>query len=81
MAEEVRMTDTSLTCIHCGGRMNEGGVPFHIGRKDYHLSLDAVPAWVCRQGGKSCFQQREVRIIQGLLAHLDKQTAIFDSVA
>ncbi len=75
------MTDTTMTSIHCKGRMQMGAAPFHIDRNGYHLSLDAVPAWVCGQCGEPYFEAREVRTIQRLLTQLDKQTAVLASVA
>ena len=41
-----------MKCIHCEGQMKKDVAPFHIDRKGYHLSLDAVPAWVCGQCGE-----------------------------
>ena len=68
------MKDTQMTCIHREGRMKKTAAPFHIDRKRYHLSLDAVPAWVCGQCGEPYFEEREGRTIQRLLTQLDKQT-------
>ena len=36
------MKDTPMACIHCEGRMKKAAAPFHVDRKGYHLSLDAV---------------------------------------
>ena len=70
-----------MKCIHCDGRMKKALAPFHIDRKGYHLSLDAVPAWVCIQCGEPYLEEREVRTIQRLLSQLDKQTSNLASVA
>ena len=75
------MKDVQMKCIHCEGRMKKDDAPFHIDRRGYHLSLDAVPAWVCGQCGEPYFEEREVRTIQRLLSLLDKQTAGLASVA
>ena len=32
-----------MKCMHCRGKMKKGQAPFHIDRKGYHLSLEAVP--------------------------------------
>ncbi len=80
-SEEEGMKDESMTCMHCEGRMKRAPAPFHIDRKGYHLSLDAVPAWVCGQCGEPYFEEREVRTIQRLLSQLDRQTAGLASVA
>jgi YgiT-type zinc finger domain-containing protein len=53
--------------VRRGGRMKKATAPFHIDRKGHHLSLDAVPAWVCTQCGEPLFEEREVRTIQRLL--------------
>jgi YgiT-type zinc finger domain-containing protein len=61
--------------------MKRAYAPFHIDRKGYHLSLEAVPAWVCGQCGEAYFDEREVKAIQRLLQQLDKQTTTLPSVA
>jgi YgiT-type zinc finger domain-containing protein len=47
--------------------------PFHIDRKGFHLSLEAVPAWVCGRCGGPWFEEREVNTIQRLLTQLDER--------
>ena len=61
--------------------MKRTTAPFRIDRKGFHLSLDAVPAWVCGQCGEPYFEEREVQTIQRLLSQLDKQTVGLASVA
>ena len=75
------MKDGSMTCMHCEGRMKRAAAPFYIDRKGYHLSLDAVPAWVCAQCGEPYFEEHEVRTIRRLLSQLDRRTAGLASVA
>ena len=70
-----------MKCIHCRGTMKRIHAPFHIDRKGYHLSLEAVPAWVCGQCGKPLFEEREANTIQRLLKQLDKQATSLASVA
>ena len=70
-----------MKCMYCQGKMRKGHAPFYIDRKGYHLSLEAVPAWVCGQCGESYFEEHEVKTIQRLLLQLDKQTANLASVA
>ena len=36
-----------MKCMYCQGEMVHGSAPFHIDRKDVHISLDKVLAWVC----------------------------------
>jgi YgiT-type zinc finger domain-containing protein len=45
--------------------------PFQIDRKGYHLSLDAVPAWVCNQCGEAYFEEAEVAKIQDVIRAVD----------
>jgi YgiT-type zinc finger domain-containing protein len=70
-----------MECMHCQGKMRKGQAPFHIHRKGYHLSLEAVPAWVCGPCGELYFEEREVKTIQRLLLQLDRQTANLAAVA
>ena len=63
-----------MKCMHCQGKMERGTAPFHIDRKGYHLILDAIPAWVCRQCGEVYFEESEVEAIQRVIRELDKQT-------
>ena len=46
-----------MECIHCHGTMQRSRAPCHIDRKDYHLAIKAVPAWVCGQCGEPCFEE------------------------
>ena len=62
-----------MKCMHCQGTMSCGTAPFHIDRNGYHLSFDAVPAWVCGQCGEPYFEEREVESIQKLLVQVDEQ--------
>ena len=70
-----------MKCMHCQGTMSRGTAPFHIDRNGYHLSLDAVPAWVCTQCGEPYFEEREVESIQHLLVQVDEQMARLASAA
>ena len=38
--------------------------PYPIGRKGYHLLLNAIPAWGCGQCGEVYFEEEEVEFIQ-----------------
>jgi hypothetical protein len=44
-------------------------------RNGYHISWDAIPAWVCEQCGESLFETPEVDTIQSAIAALDRDTA------
>jgi len=45
--------------------------PFQIDRNGYHLTLDAVPAWVCSQCGEAYFEQKQVEEIQEMIESVD----------
>ena len=62
-----------MKCMHCQGEMARGSAPFHIDRKDVHLSLDNVPAWVCNQCGEAYFQEAEVNAVQDIIRAVDEQ--------
>ena len=62
-----------MNCIHCGGAMRRSTAPVHVNRHGYHLSLDAVPGWVCGHCGEPYFEEREVDAIQGTIRILDEQ--------
>jgi YgiT-type zinc finger domain-containing protein len=53
--------------MYCQGQMKKGSAPFHIDRQEYHLTLDAVPAWVCQQCGEVYFDEQEVDSIQEII--------------
>ena len=53
--------------------MERGAAPFHIDRKGYHLVLDKVPAFVCRQCGEVYFAEAEVDSIQAAVMAIDVQ--------
>jgi YgiT-type zinc finger domain-containing protein len=52
--------------------MKRGTAPFTIDHNGYHISWDAIPAWVCEQCGESLFETQEVDTIQDALAILDR---------
>ncbi|OGT74757.1 MAG: hypothetical protein A3I78_06020 [Gammaproteobacteria bacterium RIFCSPLOWO2_02_FULL_56_15] len=63
-----------MKCMYCQGEMTRGNAPFHIDRKDIHLSLDSVPAWVCTQCGEVYFEETEVNAVQDIIRAVDEQT-------
>jgi YgiT-type zinc finger domain-containing protein len=62
-----------MKCMYCQGEMERGTAPFHIDRKGIHLSLDDVPAWVCKQCGEPYFEEAEVDSIQAIIQAVDQQ--------
>lgn len=63
-----------MKCMHCQGEMKKGSAPFHIDRQAYHLTLDAVPAWVCQQCGEVYFDEPEVDSIQEIIRAVEDRT-------
>ena len=63
-----------MKCMYCQGKMARGTAPFHIDRKDVHVSLDSVPAWVCTQCGEVYFEEAEVNAVQDIIRAVDEQT-------
>jgi len=55
--------------------MARGNAPFHIDRKDVHLSLNNVPAWVYTQCGEVYFEETEVNAVQDIIRAVDERTA------
>jgi len=67
-----------MKCLHCMGEMERSKAPFHFDRSGAHVSLDSVPAWVCKQCGEPFFEEAEVNAIQELMDAVDKQTNKFE---
>ncbi|HET6402120.1 MAG TPA: type II toxin-antitoxin system MqsA family antitoxin [Candidatus Kapabacteria bacterium] len=64
-----------MKCMYCKGKMERGYAPFHIDRNGYHLTLEAVPAWICTQCGEVYFEESEVERIQSAIARLDENVS------
>ena len=62
-----------MECLYCKAQMQRGTDPFSIDRNDYHISWDAITAWVCEQCGESLFEMKEVDAIQEALTVLDHE--------
>jgi YgiT-type zinc finger domain-containing protein len=69
-----------MECVYCKGRMVHTTAPFSLDRKGYHISWDAVPAWVCTQCGEPYFESREVEVMQKALEVLDRESAALSGV-
>lgn len=54
--------------------MIQGHSPFSVDRNGYHISWEAVPAWVCTQCGEALFEENEVNHIQKALQNIDSET-------
>lgn len=51
--------------------MKKAKVGYSINRKDYHLYLEEVPAYVCLKCKEKLFEENEVEAIQRLIKHLE----------
>jgi YgiT-type zinc finger domain-containing protein len=65
-----------MKCIHCQGEMRRGTTPLHIDRKGCHLTLGAVPAWVCDQCGEAYYEEREINAIQDLVKAMEYKNEV-----
>ena len=63
-----------MKCLCGKAQMKKGTTPFSIDRNGYHISWDAISAWVCEQCGESLFETQEVDTIQTALTVLDRNT-------
>lgn len=61
-------------CVHCKGDMRQSTAPFSVDRNGYHVSWDALPAWVCTQCGEPSFAASVVDAIQETLQSIDRTT-------
>lgn len=66
---EVR-SPVKMKCLYCGAGMRKVKVGYAINRKDYHLYLEEIPAYVCAQCGEKLFAENEVEAIQRIVKHL-----------
>jgi len=81
MVEGFQNEDWVMKCVHCQGEMVRGNAPLHIDRKDVHIRLDNVPAWVCTQCGEVYFGEAEVNAVQDLVTAVDQQQSKLARVA
>ncbi len=70
-----------MKCLYCQGSMTKGTAPFHIDRRGVHVTLEAVPAWVCSQCGEPFFEEQEVDAIQDLINSVDEKSEPFAASA
>jgi YgiT-type zinc finger domain-containing protein len=60
-----------MECFYCKGTLARKKVSHTFTRKGYHLVIDDVPAWVCRQCGEPLFDEKTVDAIQEMLCQVD----------
>nr|VFJ96563.1 MAG: YgiT-type zinc finger domain-containing protein [Candidatus Kentron sp. H]VFJ97974.1 MAG: YgiT-type zinc finger domain-containing protein [Candidatus Kentron sp. H]VFK03116.1 MAG: YgiT-type zinc finger domain-containing protein [Candidatus Kentron sp. H] len=70
-----------MECFHCKGRMMRKVAPFSVDRKGYHITWEAIPAWVCTQCGEPFFEEKETNHIQMALRKIDHETMVLTSKA
>ena len=59
-----------MECLYCKGTLVRKKVSYAATRKGYHLIIDDVPAWVCKQCGESLFDEETVDAIQEMLREI-----------
>jgi YgiT-type zinc finger domain-containing protein len=70
-----------MKCMHCKGNMERGTSPFQIDKKGYHLTIEAVPAWVCEQCGEVYFEKDEIDGIQDIIKAVEDKTEKLSNAA
>ena len=68
-----------MECFHCKGKMVKGHAPFSADRDGYHISWEAIPAWVCTQCGEALFEENGVNHLQTALQQIDQETKAIKS--
>ena len=61
--------------------MERSTAPFSADRNGYHISWDAIPAWVCSQCGEPYFEEEQVEHIQAALLKVDEETRTLSKLA
>ncbi len=60
-----------MKCHFCGGRLARANVPYAVHRNGYHLVVDSVPGWLCKQCGETYFEESAVNRIQRAVKSLE----------
>ena len=63
-----------MKCFYCQGEMERGTAPFRVDRKGYHVTWDALPAWVCPQCGEVYFEETDIEAIQEVIRLIERKT-------
>jgi len=64
-----------MKCLYCNGEMERSESSYTINRQDYHLFLQHIPVYICRQCGEKYFGEEEVEAIQNLIKSLESEVA------
>jgi YgiT-type zinc finger domain-containing protein len=62
-----------MKCHYCQGTMEKSSTSFHVDRKECHLTLDKVPAWVCSQCGEAYIEEAQASAIQDLIRSVEQK--------
>lgn len=62
-----------MKCLQCQGTLKRGLAPYTINRKNYHLIIDQLPAWICEDCGEPLFEAEEVDVIQEIVKSTDNK--------
>jgi YgiT-type zinc finger domain-containing protein len=62
-----------MTCPLCGGELQCGTAPLHLDRKNVHITVDAVPGWICGECGEPAFEATTVDAVQAILTKVDEE--------
>lgn len=60
-----------MECYYCKATMVRAKSPYTVNKNGYHLVIDDVPAWVCKQCGEIFFEGAEVDAIQEIIKAVD----------
>lgn len=60
-----------MKCHFCGGHLVRTSVPYTAHRSGYHLVVDSVPGWLCKQCGETYFEEAAVNGIQKAVRTLE----------
>jgi YgiT-type zinc finger domain-containing protein len=70
-----------MKCIMCSGEMIKKTTPYTIDRKDYHLYVKEIPAYVCERCGEIFYDQAEVEAIENMVKTFEKELSKVKGVA
>lgn len=69
-----------MDCPHCRGQLTVGKTSYTVNRKNYHLIIDDVPAYICEQCGEPLFSEEAVELVQEMIRNLDARRQELDAI-
>lgn len=69
-----------MECLYCKGQMDKGKTTYTINRRGYHLLIEDVPSFVCKQCREPYFGEEEVNAIQGIINDMDYKTSTIQAM-